>query len=194
MNIRICPSGRLPFAVPFAGGCCGSGCVSVSGNRQPCDDSFCTSCILASICFCLSVSASTLACLKQVVASEYLPAVNASSARLRSFSIFSRFSLASFDSAGIVGALDDLACDVAFSACFSKFSALTSSPCTFCIGWSMVCRKPISNSAGVPFTTSGTMFCRVSSFRLFRLGMTATLRLLSTLRILIFRSVPAVII
>lgn len=96
MNIRICPSGRFPFAVPFAGGCCGSGCVSVSGNRQPCDDSFCTSCILASICFCLSVSASTLACLRQVVASEYFPAVNASSARLRSFSIFSCFSRASF--------------------------------------------------------------------------------------------------
>ena len=136
----------------------------------------------------------TRTCFSHVIASENLFAAVASSAFLRSFSIFSRFSLASFDSAGTVGALDDLVCDVAFSACFSKFSALTSSPCTFCIGWSMVCRKPISSSAGVPFTTNGTMFCRVSSFRLFRLGMTATLRLLSTLRILIFRSVPAVII
>ena len=140
MNIRICPSGRFPFAVPFAGGCCGSGCVSVSGNRQPCDDSFCTSCILASICFCLSVSASTLACLKQVVASGYLPAVNASSARLRSFSIFSCFSRASFAflSLTVPAALP---CVAASRACCSKVSRLVRIPCAFCSGVVMICRN-----------------------------------------------------
>ena len=131
MNIRICPSGRFPFAVPVAGGCCGSGCVSVSGNRQPCDDSFCTSCILASICFCLSVSASTLACLKQVVASEYLPAVNASSARLRSFSIFSCFSRASFVFLSLAVPVA-LPCVAASRACCSKVSRLVRIPCAFC--------------------------------------------------------------
>ena len=179
--------------LPCGWGITGAG-SSVIPNRLPSLACFCTSCIFSSISFCFSEGASTRACFSHVIASENLFAAVASSAFLRSFSIFSRFSLASFDSAGTVGVLDDLACDVTFSACFSKFSALTSSPCTFCIGCSIVCRKPISSSAGVPFTTSGTMFCRVSSFRLFRLGMTATLRLLSTLRILIFRSVPAVII
>ena len=164
-------------------------------NRLPSLACFCTSCIFTSISFCFSAEARTLACFSHVIDSENLLAVAASSAFLMSFSIFSRFSLASFVSVGTdVEAFGVFACAVAFSACFSKFSALASSPCTFCSGCIMVCRNPMSSSAGVPFTTSGTMFCRMSSFRLFLLGMTATLRLFSTLRILMLRSVPAVII
>lgn len=193
MNIRICPSGRFPFAVPFAGGCCGSGCVSVSGNRQPCDDSFCTSCILASICFCLSVSASTLACLKQVVASEYLPAVNVSSARLRSFSIFSCFSRASFVFL-LLAVPVALPCVAASRACCSKVSRLVRIPCAFCSGVVMICRNCPSSSMGVPLSMSGTMACPASSLSVVRLGITATDSFPSVLLMLMFRSVPADII
>ena len=175
---------------------CGCGCgagSSISSNRLPLFIAFFCSSTMLSIFFRSCGLAWRRAWPSAETASLCFPAAISSSAFLRCFSYFSRFSFSSFVSLAF-SSFAALLSAAALSACASNCAMLVISPATFCIGRATVCRNPASSSSGSPLTVRGTMWFWASSFSPFDFGSVDTAICPFALRMTIVRSTPSVII